>query len=512
MAVRPIPLAAAALGVLVASVSVAWLGGGSLDGLGEHGGGITWQDDALRLEEGAWLRLGVGTQAEVTTPMAGRAFDLAHGSHEQPRQFTRIDGENISIHAGDGQMISALERYPRASEAPHTVVFSCKPPLTTVIDGANVVIAEPVKTGSESCPDAPLYLRAVTGLQVTGLAVDGVPLEVAPSLFEPVSGLVALAVGLVGLAALGPSALALLLLAPLAPLIEPFGIPGRAFIWMLFAAGCSMRILEGGWRRWAALALTLFALAAGGRELLISLTPDGLTAGSEQDAGVAEVVVVTMGIRAFENKVDEAVRFYGPSVRSPRSPLVVTFGSSSSGGNQPAGFWPDHLGRALPQAQVQTLAWGGATSWHMRSTLERLDIRPDVCVMYMGHNDTNLSVPGRSIAAIERGDAQTAEGFVAPVTLDEARDNAQALADRCDGLVIGGEYSVGREDDVNAWLAAVSQVEGVVVVDVSSVLKERPFDEMMVDAVHPSPEGQRRVAEVFAPAVESLLEQQVDER
>ena len=219
------------------------------------------------------------------------------------------------------------------------------------------------------------------------------------------------------------------------------------------------------------------------------------------------------GVRRLGGRRTRGSRDGGRSGSSSGSERAIggSRGSSSSGGNQPEGFWPDHLGRSLPEATVQTLAWGGSTSWHMREILVGLDVRPDVCVLYMGHNDTLRSAPGRSIQQIA-DEAPAGEGFVAPVSHAEARENVRVMAERCGAFLLVPEYSVGRESEVSAWRDAILEQGGIEVHEAAPLLKSRPYAEMMIDDVHPSLEAQKLMGEELAPVVRALLEQQVDER
>ena len=206
------------------------------------------------------------------------------------------------------------------------------------------------------------------------------------------------------------------------------------------------------------------------------------------------------GLDAYERKVDQAVEFYRPKLanRPKDKPLVVTLGSSSTGGNNPKGFWPQFLDQELPDAHVQTLAWGGATSWHMVKILERLDVQADACVLFMGHNDTIQAVPGQSLASLERGDPPYSDAFVPPVPLPEAQVNMRALSRRC-GVFIGmEEYSIGREEDLEGYAAMMDRMPEVLYLDVATPLSERPRSQMMIDSVHPSPAGQRLIGSLVA--------------
>ena len=503
-------LIAAVIGVLLAALTVAWSGRDGLTGLHASHGDVRLEADTLVLPAGSWVQLGAGSKLELDADLGDATVDLAFGDPLAPTHFARLDGDATSIHGGDGGFLSPRELVPFPG-GETTFELDCGPPLLVTAGGFAGGVAEPARGAGPTCAAEPAVVRAVSEVRVSQVRVDGVPVALSAGPPDWVGAAIAVGVGLGTLAVLGPAALGLGILAPALLLFQGTAIPPIAVLWLLYAAACSMRVMEGGWRRWAALALSIGGVVLGVWTFVASLPELGTEAVDADNELVAQALQVTVGIDAYQAKVDDAVALYRPKLEGVEGPLVVTLGSSSSGGNQPDGFWPDHLGRGLPDAHVQTLAWGGSTSWHMRELLLGLDVRPQVCVLYMGHNDTLRSAPGRSIQQIA-DEAPAAEGFVAPVSHAEAAENVRVMADRCGAFLLVPEYSVGREDEIAAWRDAILAEVDVQVHEVVPLLSSRPLDEMMVDNIHPSLEGQELMGEELAAVVAALLEEQVDER
>ena len=106
-------------------------------------------------------------------------------------------------------------------------------------------------------------------------------------------------------------------------------------------------------------------------------------------------------------------------------PIINRGYGSTSGGDSiiqspKMQFWPLVLQQELPEAHVQSIAIGGATSWHMKHAFQQLNIKPDVCVFYMGHNDSMRQAPRQTLAQMENQEKPTSGEFVRWVTLPEA--------------------------------------------------------------------------------------------
>ncbi|MFN7146120.1 MAG: SGNH/GDSL hydrolase family protein, partial [Myxococcota bacterium] len=176
-------------------------------------------------------------------------------------------------------------------------------------------------------------------------------------------------------------------------------------------------------------------------------------------------------------------------------------GGSSSGGGTRGRFWPQVLQERLgDRATVVSLAWGGATTWHLRRILDRLDARAEVCVLYGGHNDTTRSVPGRTIAQVEAG-APGGDGLVAAVSLDEARANVLAMKERCGRFVVIQERVRGREADMAAYAAMLREVPGVDWLDGERLVA--PTD--LLDDVHLHPRGHEDFAANVHTSIAGML-------
>jgi lysophospholipase L1-like esterase len=500
---RSIQWGLAGLGVLTAAGTVGMAGRGQPVGLEHTVGELRVEQGQLVMPAGSYATFGTGQALTVELRMQGQTLDLTHGTLEDLHHFAHL-GDRMGIHDSQG---TALGRgHPQAwpDRASH-VEFACRPPLNLKLDGAGVEIAEPVG----GCTPAPMGLRATSEVRVEAITVDGVSVPIEGISLDPVPAGVALVGGLLSLALMGPAGFAVLLLSPAAPLVEALGLPAMSAMWLLYGAGASMATLKGPtWRRAVAAVACLLSFGMAAHAFIGTIGPIGLEANDADNSAVARVLETTLGLDAYERKVDQAVELYGPKLkaRDATRPLVVTLGSSSTGGNDPRGFWPEYLGKELPDADVQTLAWGGATSWHMLKIMERLDVRADACVLFMGHNDTLQSVPGQSLASLERGEAPYSEAFVPPVPLPEAEVNLKALSQRCGVFVGMEEYSIGREKDLDAYAAMMDRMPEVVYLDAASELAARPQSQMMVDSVHPSPAGQRLLGRLVAEQLREHLE------
>ncbi len=499
---RAIHWGLALLGVLVAAFSVGLSGSGVPIGLQDSVGELRVEGGTLLMPAGSFASFGEGTSIEIQLRMRDSELDLTHGSLEQLHHFAHL-GERMGIHDKLG---AALGRgHPQAwPDAASTIRFACRPPLNLTLDGHGVEIAEPVG----GCPRAPMGVRATSDLRVERVVVDDVevPLQGTRLAARPTAAV--LLGGLLSLAALGPAAFVLLVLMPAVGLVEPLGLPAASAAWLLYGAGASMALTQGPrWRRALAALACVGSMGMAGQAFLGTIGPIGLEAADADNVTMARVLETTLGLDAYERKVDQALEFYGPQLRARPAgkPLIVTLGSSSTGGNNPKGFWPETLGRELPEAHVQTLAWGGATSWHMRRILDGLAVRADACVIFMGHNDTLPSVPGQSIGSLERGEPPYSTVFVPPVPLDEAEENLVAMAEHCALFVGMEEYSIGREEDLGDYAALMDRLPQVLYLDVASTLRARPESQVMIDSVHPSPVGQQLIGRQVAELLRSQM-------
>jgi hypothetical protein len=504
-ALKALRWALAITGAAACAVTAGRLDVGAPLGLTTRLGEARVVDGELWVQEGAWLVFGEGTAIEVELPLHERELDVTMGPPDDVAYFAHVRPIRLSLHDGDGTTLRPGYSPPQLAARPVAVGLRCAPPLELLFEGRQVDMVDAgaaFDPKTHKCRPVPLGVRAGTDLRLTAVRIDGKdwPIEglgtqwVAAA--QVAGGLAAL------LALLGPAGFPALLVSPAAPLVgglAGMGVPAAVALWLLVGLGALERLVWGaGWRRAAGLLVGLGCLGMAARSLAAAPAGERLLAGALE---------ATLSIDTYRAKADEAVAWYRPRLAAvdPGKPLVVALGSSSSGGNKSGGFWPGVLQSELPEVYVQSLAWGGATSWHMVRVLEDLDLRPDACVFYMGHNDTMASIPGQSLASLERGDPPYSDAFVPPVTLEEAGDNFAALAERCGVFVGMQERSVGREQTLAAYAEVLKATDGVHYLDVAAVLRARPDSEMMVDEIHPTFVGQRLIGERVAEELRPLL-------
>jgi lysophospholipase L1-like esterase len=513
-ALKALRWALAIAGAAACAVTAGRLDVGAPLGLTTRLGEARVVDGELWVQEGAWLVFGEGTAIEVELPLHERELDITMGPPDDVAYFAHVTPELLSLHDGSGAALRPGYSPKEVPNEPASVGLRCGPPLMLDYRARKVEMVDADRVlnhQDRKCRPVPLGVRAGTDLRLTAVRVDGKdwPIE-GLALDRAVAGSVA--AGLAALVALlGPAGFPVLLLAPAAPLLEGLaglGLPAAAALWLLVGAGASERLVGGaGWRRWLGALVSAIGLVMAVRSFVATIGPIGIEALDSENTVVASALEATMGIEAYRSKIETAVEYYSPQLarRDPDKPLVVTLGSSSTGGNHPEGFWPGVLAEQLPEVYVQTLAWGGATSWHMVRILRAFDLRPDACVIYMGHNDTLHSMPGQSLASLERGDPPYSDTFVAPVPLPEARENLAEIGERC-GLFVGmQEYSVGREAELAEYAALMEALPGVHYLDVTPILSARPYSQMMVDPVHPSFAGQELIGARVAEELRALM-------
>jgi lysophospholipase L1-like esterase len=184
-------------------------------------------------------------------------------------------------------------------------------------------------------------------------------------------------------------------------------------------------------------------------------------------------------------------------------PELATLGSSSSGDTTLAGSWPELLQQKRPDLWVNNLAYGGATTWHMAEALDRLDRRPAACVVYLGHNDTNVALPGGTILQL-LGGTPVSSRMSPPVGLDELPQIMGRITARCGATLAISEYVRGRDEFLAPWGKVVAAVPGVRFAEGATALgPER--DRLIVDDVHPSHEGHARFADFVDTTLRELL-------
>ena len=127
----------------------------------------------------------------------------------------------------------------------------------------------------------------------------------------------------------------------------------------------------------------------------------------------------------------------------------------------------------------------------MRGLLEQLNLEPAICMLYIGHNDGQLSAPRQSLASLEKGEDPSTDGFVQWVTLREAQQNIEAMSKRCKHLIAMQEYSIGNEDNMREYGDMLSEIPGIVYADAAEVLQKEKQTAVMLDEIHPNNQGHR---------------------
>ncbi|GEM_PF-5279668 len=488
------------LGALVAALTFGLLAGGALaPPLTVLSGAPSV--DAGRLVLGAGDLVGVGTGRTLVARglAASGGVDLVLGDPA---------GRHVVGHVGAVSGLFDDRLVPLGQEPPHpwvagdgesTWTLDCQPPVRLLAGRTPLGTGEPV-TGCE--PQA-LAIGASGDLTVSGVSVDEVAVPLAAVRFVPEVA-AASAVGLLVLGGLlGAAGQVVLFLAPLALLGPRLGLPGVAVFALVVGASLVQQAVNAtGWRSRVGWVLAVVALPASVVALDLRLDDPG-----EQAWDADRPVTALISLEVVTRKVAIAEASARALLRSrDERPLAVALGSSSTGGDGRQSYWPAEVQRTLPELQVLNLAQGGATSWHMKELLERLDLRPDVCLFYMGHNDSMPGFPGITIRGLETG-AESSGGWIAPVPAADARANVAAIAARCGVTLAMAEYVRGQEPAMAAYASALEGIEGVVLLDAAGQLASLPARSAMIDTVHPSEQGHRALGRYVAGELRTLLDQ-----
>lgn len=486
--------------VTVAALSLGLAEGGKVRGV-EVDGAAELHPDGLRVPAEVPVAVGTATELALEGTFTGE-LDLTLGEPGVPGTVIAHFGPRSSLLGPDLQPLGDDPAFPFIPGR-HTLHVRCSGTLTVEMDGS-VRASLPAPP---TCPPRPFSLRSTDPMVLHGLELDGEPVSVSQSAVSWLAALVA--AGLVAglLLVVPPEALWLLVLTPLVALAPQLGLDPRAAWAGVYAAVAfdGARRVSGRARLVAGGAAALAVVAAA---VLVALPLFGPVRGPAPDSPLAtQAAKVLIDFHAAQAKVDAVVTRVRADVsaRPPGRPLVIALGSSSSGGGQQGAFWPQVLQELRPDLYVVSAAEGGATSWHMRKVVERLPVKPDLCVSYLGHNDTLASFPGLSIAELERGLEPRTASFVPPVTRDEARENYAAMLQGCGRLLAMQEYARGREPTLASYAALLREVPGVIWADGGAVLAGAPSALTMVDDVHPTPSGQRLLGAFVAERVAELL-------
>ncbi len=217
----------------------------------------------------------------------------------------------------------------------------------------------------------------------------------------------------------------------------------------------------------------------------------------------AMILWKTMSIETYMKKVDEIVQNHDRyfKERDTKVPLVVVLGSSSSGGQssiQTKGmsFWPKLVQKEFPSVHVRSIAWGGATTWHMKKALKKLQIRPDICILYMGHNDVMSKSPRQTLASLEKGEEPKSKNFVQWVSYSEAKQNVEEMSDICTHFLGMQEFRDGNvHNSTEDYITALKMSQGVTYADPMTVFSKHEKEKILSDQIHLHQFGHQVLAE-----------------
>ena len=451
-------------------------------------GAVVADATGLSMGAGALLKLPQGTELSA---IVDGSVDLGFGPPEDA--FVTARAVQGSVHLVDhaGEIVGNAKGAPyRPGDA---VWVTCSSPLRAGAGRAIMQGGAPVGRCDQS-PSA--WIRALGPAHVRSVQVDRAPVNLTPKAFRTDAALLTLVIGGSFGEWLGFAAMVPLLLAPVA-LVLP--LPALATLAVL--AGAAGMVRRG--RRGYAVAGFALLVAMG---VVLDEVRRGFALRSETGA-VAEVLAPTVTAALFEEKVSQIVQARRDALRSAAHPIVIALGGSSSGGGTEGRFWPQVVQEEVgARASVVSLAWGGATTWHLRRALEDLDVHAQIapsgpiCVLYVGHNDSVAAVPGRSIAEVVAG-APAGVGMMPPVRLSEAAQNIAAIRDRCAHTLAIQERVRGGPDDMVAYAAMLQQVPGVDWADGSVLVT----DADLMDDVHIGPAGQERFGKAIAARIAGWL-------
>ncbi|MBM76489.1 MAG: hypothetical protein CMK59_13870 [Proteobacteria bacterium] len=224
----------------------------------------------------------------------------------------------------------------------------------------------------------------------------------------------------------------------------------------------------------------------------------------------AELMWQAMSLERYLEKVDRAEAFYEPILKKKDSskPLIVVLGGSSSGGmrrpDEPTLFWPDWLAKGLPNYEVQSLAFGGATTWHLNKLMERLDVRAHTCILYAGHNDRMRSAPKQSLGSLERKEDPQTQAFAYWVDVDDAHVYLDEMALRCGYLVAMEEYRHPDDGEVKAFARLLMRHPKVVHLEAVHFLDKYGPKVVLQDQIHLNPYGHEILGSWIAEELDTI--------
>ena len=229
-------------------------------------------------------------------------------------------------------------------------------------------------------------------------------------------------------------------------------------------------------------------------------SPQAKQESSFVERSVSSAMWNVASIETYQKKVDEIIGAHQATLsrRDVRVPLLLVLGSSSSGGGTKGNnmkFWPEILRRELPNVHVHSLARGGATTWHMRKVMEGLEVKADICIVYMGYNDRQQKSPKQSIAQLEEGQAPKTKGFVAWVSPQEQKRNLEGIQKYCTNILLVREYVQEKKNIRDPYKNIFSSIKGARTYDPFSMFSKEEPKIVMMDNIHPTPFGHQLLAE-----------------
>jgi acyl-CoA thioesterase-1 len=196
-------------------------------------------------------------------------------------------------------------------------------------------------------------------------------------------------------------------------------------------------------------------------------------------------------------------------------PRLVCFGDSLTAGGGNGGRYSDYLAAALPEFQVINRGVSGDTLESGRRRLQRevLALQPDLVILELGANDYWRQTRPISalradleymVQAIQRSGAEV----VLVGVFGDQEDEAGHVRPK---QFAPGKHEFGRR--ILEMEREVAEKYGLVHVEnlQARLFSEATHPQFWLDERHPSPEGNRRVAELLAKAVRETLEHSREE-
>lgn len=228
------------------------------------------------------------------------------------------------------------------------------------------------------------------------------------------------------------------------------------------------------------------------------------------ERSVSSAIWNSTSMETYQRKVEDIIAHNKKKIadRPIEKPLLLILGSSSSGGGTRGNnmrFWPEILKRDLTKVYVQSLARGGATTWHMRKVLEGLHTKADICILYMGFNDRQTKSPLQTIAQREQDESPKQDGFVAWVSPREQQKNLEAMQGWCENLLLVREYVQERKRAKDPYANVFSSVHEARFFDPTPLFEKEPPKVVMMDNIHPTPFGHQILADAIKLQIKDWL-------